>query len=158
MADNAVVDFEGNFPFHYWSLTGEIMTYPKDVQKVIDENSAALKTYYGLDSRFSRDIAIFFLYLSVYGLSPVITSAFRSPEKQKELLQRWNAGDPSIVVKPAVSSLHSRTDWKGNPAAAAIDIQTNNPELAARIAEALGIGAGYRFTPPDKVHFYMKGA
>jgi hypothetical protein len=158
MADSAVIEFESNFPFRNRSLTGGCMTYPAEIQKIIDENSAALKTYYGLDSRFSRDVAIFYLYLAQYGLSPVITSAFRSPEKQKELMRRWNAGDPSIVVKPAVNSLHSRTDWMGNPAAAAIDIQTNNPELAARIAEALGIGAGYRFTVPDKVHFYMKGA
>lgn len=115
----------------------------------------ALHKNYGLDKSFASDAAKLIAYFQQYGLSPSITSGFRSPEYQEQLRQRYAAGDPSVIVPPAKDSLHSRMSW-GKPAALAIDISTNNRPLAARIASALGIGAGQYFSRPDGVHFYKK--
>jgi len=130
-------------------LTGEIKQW-------VDVMASYLRKQMGLDAQFGRDVALFFLYLSQYGLSPVITSGYRSPDKQAELQQRYASGDRSVVVSPAKNSLHSKTGLLGEPAARAVDISTSNPELAARIATVLNIGAGYYFGTPDRVHFYDK--
>jgi hypothetical protein len=128
-----------------------------DTGKIVNAIAADLSRVWGLDPQFSIDVAIFLLYLWQYGVTFTITSGFRSPEKQKELLRRYNAGDPSVVVKPATTSKHSvTTGLFGTPAALAIDISTSNPTFAAQIAEAVGIGTGIRFTPPDPVHFYSQ--
>lgn len=123
------------------------------MEKWLKDVSEVLRKQWGLDSSFSSKVSLFYAYLLQYGLNPVITSGFRSPDKQKELIRRWEAGDKSVVVKPAENSQHSITKW-GAPASQAIDISTNNPELAARIALAVGIKAGYYFKNPDRVHFY----
>lgn len=112
-----------------------------------------LQNEWGLDKAFSLLVAVFYAYLVQYGLNPKITSGFRSPAKQAELLQRYQAGDNSIVVKPAANSKHSVTKW-GKPSSLAVDISTNNPNLAARIASAVGIKPGLYFSSPDPVHFY----
>lgn len=130
------------------------MAYSADVKRWISEMAKYLRAQWGLDDAFSEKVALFYLYLAQYGLSPVITSGFRSAEKQKELAARYQAGDRSVVVKPAENSKHSTTGFLGQPAAEAIDISTNNRELAARIARALNIGAGFYFNTPDGVHFY----
>lgn len=119
----------------------------------VDQAAKFLHTEWGLDKSFSELAATFYAYLVYYGLSPRITSGFRSPEKQAALLQDYEAGDPSVVVKPATNSKHSVTKW-GKPAALAIDIVTSNAAMAARIATAVGIKAGYHFRTPDPVHFY----
>lgn len=122
-----------------------------------DEWLGAVQRYlidtWGLDVVFAYDSARLLAYFLVYELNPVVTSGFRSPAKQQELLRRWEAGDPSVVVKPAVNSKHSTTN-NGRPAATAIDISTSNKKLAAQIASALGVGAGYYFSKSDPVHFY----
>jgi len=127
--------------------------YSSDLQKWIDEAVKYLKSSWGLDASFAGQVALLFLYFHHYGLSPVITSGWRSPEKQAELLSRYNAGDRSVVAKPAINSKHLDTNWLGQPAAHAVDISTNNPQMAANIAQALGIGAGYFFSSPDPVHY-----
>jgi hypothetical protein len=109
---------------------------------------------WGLHSDLAAKSALFLAYLFTYDLNPRITSGFRSPEKQAELQRRYEAGDPSVVYPPAKNSKHSNMRL-GKPAALAIDISTNNPELAARIAVAVGIRAGYYFSTPDPVHFYL---
>lgn len=119
------------------------------------QNQAAstLQNQWGLDKSFSLLVALFYAYLVQYGLNPKITSGFRSPAKQAELLQRYEAGDKSIVVKPAANSKHSVTKW-GKPASLAVDISTSNPSMAARIANAVGINSGLYFSSPDPVHFF----
>lgn len=118
-----------------------------------EQTAKALQNQWGLDKSFSLLVALFYAYLVYYSLSPKITSGFRSPDKQAELLQRYEAGDPSIVYKPAANSKHMVTKW-GKPASLAVDISTSNPALAAQIANAVGIRAGYHFNNPDPVHFY----
>lgn len=108
---------------------------------------------WGLDKSFADLAALFLGYLFMYNLSPRITSGWRSPQKQADLLSRYEAGDPSIVYKPATNSKHMVTKW-GQPASLAIDITTSNPALAADIATAIGMKAGYHFRTPDPVHFY----
>jgi hypothetical protein len=112
-----------------------------------------LSDVWGLDKSFSTIAALFLLYLYLYGLNPVITSGWRSPEKQRALFNRWKAGDPSILYKPATKSKHLHVDFDNNPASLAIDITTNDYSFAAQIAEYLGIRAGLRFGDP--VHFYI---
>jgi hypothetical protein len=129
---------------------------PQTVQDIIDALTVELTMAWGLDTQFARDVSVFMLYLWLYGLSPVITSGWRSPEKQRELQRRYAAGDAGVVAKPADSSQHSTTNWLGNPAATAVDLSTSNPVFAAEIAAALGIGAGLYFKQPDPVHFYKK--
>lgn len=113
-----------------------------------------LVSTWGLDKSFAEMVAPFIYYLYYYRLSPVITSGYRDPAKQQELLERYNAGDTSVVAKPAVNSKHCVTKW-GRPAAQAIDISTSNKSFAAEIARQLKIGAGYYFSSPDPVHFYI---
>jgi LAS superfamily LD-carboxypeptidase LdcB len=130
--------------------------FKSEVEKWIDAMSTYLQKNWGIDSSFAKDVAKMFLYFTQYGLSPTITSGYRSRENQAALQQRYAAGDRSIVVKPAENSKHSTTDFLGYPAATAIDISTSNPNTAAAIATALGIGAGLYFTVPDRVHFFKK--
>lgn len=124
------------------------------VQEWITNASQYLIQSWGLSSVFASKVALFLAYLYQYSLSPKITSGFRSPVYQKELLARYNAGDKSIVVKPAENSKHTIM-YDGKPASRAIDIVTSNPALAAVIAKALNINAGYDFKTPDPVHFYI---
>lgn len=109
---------------------------------------------WGLDTAFASQVALLYLYFYYYGLNPSITSGFRDPQKQNELMQRWLNGDPSIVVKPTTNSKHSATKL-GKPASLAVDISTANHLLAAQIATALKVGAGYYYKIPDPVHFYI---
>jgi hypothetical protein len=110
---------------------------------------------WGLAVDFADDAALLYLYFHVYGLSPTITSGYRSPDKQAELRARYAAGDKSVIVKPAANSKHTITLPDGTPASEAIDISTSNHPLAANISRALGVGAGYYFSTPDYVHFYQ---
>lgn len=124
-----------------------------DIEKWVEDAGSFLVSSWGLDRSFAPSVALLYLYLSHYGLSPVITSGWRSPAKQEELLRRWKAGDQSIVAKPATNSKHMHTTWLGNPASLAVDISTSNPKLAADIARYLNIKPGYDFNDP--VHFYI---
>jgi len=129
------------------------MAVEQSVELWLSDASEYLVTQWGLDKSFATNAALLFLYLWQYGLSPVITSGWRSPEKQQELYNRWLKGDPSIKYKPALNSKHLNTSWLGNPASLAIDISTNNPDYAAQIAKYLGISPGNDFGDP--VHFYI---
>lgn len=123
------------------------------IKQWLVEFTKLLINEYGIEKSFAEKISTFYLYLKQYNLDPIITSGYRSEDYQKNLLARYNSGDRSIVVKPAVDSLHSKTKF-GKPASLAIDIQTSNPSLAAQIATALKIGAGFYFKTPDRVHYY----
>jgi len=121
--------------------------YGKEIDTWLSQAGDYLKSSWGVTGKFAPKCALMLLYFMQYGLSPVITSGRRSPEKQAELSARYAAGDRSVVVKPATNSKHLTGE--------AIDISTNNPELAAQIASSLGIGAGLFFkNAPDPVHFY----
>lgn len=116
------------------------------------EMTSYLISAWGLEEAFAAKAALLYLYLHYYGLSPVITSGWRSPEKQEELFNRYQQGDPTVIVKPALKSLHLNTKL-GKPASLAIDISTSNHALAGAIGKALGIRSGYFFKTPDPVHF-----
>lgn len=126
---------------------------PSEYDVWVSNAEAVLREQYGLSSDFSSSAALLILFLTVYGLNPVVTSGWRSPEKQAELLTRYNAGDPSVRYKPAERSKHMNTDWLGHPASLAIDISTSDPVTAAEIARYLGIKPGNDFGDP--VHFYI---
>ena len=62
----------------------------------------------GLSPAWSSAAAGLYLLLHAYGLGPTITSIYRSPEKQAEMLAAWNHGDrKGLAYKPAVKSDHS---------------------------------------------------
>lgn len=125
------------------------------IQKWLTDAASYLIQSCGLSTVFAPQAALLYLLFHLYGINPQITSGYRSPQKQEELMSRWLAGDPSVVAKPATNSLHCRTDFSGNPASEAIDIATTNPYLAAQIAKYINVGPGYLFNKnPDPVHFY----
>lgn len=109
-----------------------------------------------LSKEFSGQVALLMAYLFQYGLNPRVTSGFRSQEKQTELYNRWLKGEPGIYKPSKTVGQHgTKTMWQ-SPAAEAVDIATSNQALAAQIASALGIGAGYYYKNPDPVHFYRR--
>lgn len=111
-----------------------------------------LRSTWKIENKFAWRAAQLIVYCSLVGLNPIVTSGFRSPEYQAQLLARWNAGDRrGLRYKPALKSDHSKTDTWGNGASTAIDIQTNNEGTAAKIATMLGINCGYNYG--DGVHF-----
>lgn len=123
-------------------------------EKWLNSAKELLLNSWGLDISFALDIAYLWLWFWAYGLNPVITSGYRSPERQAALRNQYQSGATSgFAAKPALKSLHS-IDKFGKPAALAVDIQTNNHATAAAIAKYLNIGAGYFFTQSDPVHFY----
>lgn len=130
------------------------MAYSAEVQKWLSQMSSYLRAQWGLDDAFADQAALLYLYFAQYGLSPTITSGYRSAAYQQSLADRYRSGDKSVVVKPAENSKHSTTGFLSQPASQAIDISTNNKPLAAQIARAIGVGAGYFFKTSDPVHFY----
>lgn len=106
---------------------------------------------WGLNRDFARKIALLIILFSLYNIKFVITSGYRSIEKQEELYRRWLAGDPTVLT-PALpgKSLHNNTSWLGNADALACDIDTSNPPLAGAIAKALFL---YWAGTKDRVHF-----
>jgi len=126
------------------------------VEKWLKEAKEMFITKWGIDKHFAEKVATFYAYLFFYQLNPVITSGYRSQETQLSLIKRFEAGDDSVVVRPATNSDHTRVAW-GLPASHAIDIKTSTPALAASIAKQVGVGAGYYYKNSDPVHFYYVG-
>lgn len=109
----------------------------------------------GLSSELAGKIAILIYAAAVNNISFRFTSGFRSPEKQKRLLDRWNRGDRvGLKAKPAVNSRHSRVDWLGKPAAQAVDVVFGRPTTVGRWAPLVGLKWGGTFRSPDTVHFF----
>jgi len=120
----------------------------------VDAWEKYLREKWGLSESFARKAALLVNWFFAYGLRPSIVRGHTSAEHQRQLQQRWDRGDRAgLRVRPATDSLHTREDW-GNPAAEAIDITTTDDAFAARIAEYLGIGAGWNFKTPDAGHYY----
>lgn len=110
---------------------------------------------WGLDRDFAAKVALLYVALFAAKLNPQVTSGFRDPEKQKAIRDAWDKGNKQgLAVRPAdpTTSRHTNTSF-GRPASKAIDIKTTNPKLAADIARAIGLRAGYYFQIPDPVHF-----
>lgn len=106
---------------------------------------------WGLNADFALKVSVLYLALSVMGLKPRVTSGFRDPKKQKELIARWNAGDRAgFIGKPANpdTSRHCRTTLTGKPDSRAIDMPCNDNNRAAMVARALGLRAGVDFNDP----------
>jgi hypothetical protein len=114
-----------------------------------------LQKSWGLSDAFAKQVALLIAWLNYYGLNPRIASGFRDPKKQAALRARWDRGDRAgLRERPALDSLHTRESWTGGPEAEAIDIDTRDDHMAARIAQHLKIGAGIFFRTPDPGHFY----
>lgn len=66
---------------------------------------------------------------------------------------RWDAGDRAgLRARPALVSQHT-AQFIGRPASDAVDIVSTNEALAAQIAKALGINAGFYFATSDPGHY-----
>lgn len=114
---------------------------------------------YGLDPGFAVRAALLYLALHAAGLKPRVTSGFRDPDKQKAMQKAWDSGQrQGLRARPATDSAHTKTSWTGRPGAQAIDMPSANEKLAADIAVALGLRAGYYFKAKDPGHFDALGA
>lgn len=79
---------------------------------------------------------------------PDIVSGFRSPERQRQLLLRWQSGDRAgLVAKPACQSWHM--------VGKAIDVETDvvGFDFYTYLMERWDVRWGGRFQNPDPVHF-----
>jgi len=110
---------------------------------------------FGLDWPFADKLAVFMLYLSVYGVNFTIVSGYRSDEKQAALLKRWEEGDrEGIAYKPALTSKHSITEWD-EPDSHALDISSPKIQDLGWMAPHFGLKWGGNFRSPDYNHFYI---
>lgn len=115
---------------------------------------------WGLDPTFAVRAGLLYLALHFAGLNPRITSGFRDPAKQRAMRAAWDRGDRAgLRVRPAdpSTSAHCQEARKGVPASRAIDMPCSNEALAADLARALGLRAGYYFTVSDPGHYDMGG-
>jgi hypothetical protein len=100
----------------------------------------------GTAARYGVIDAIFRAYTG-RGAPPII-SGYRSPGKTRDLLRRWEAGDPSVRFKPASRSWHM--------AGRAFDVHSDDrlPTMQ-RLWELLGGRSGVTFG--DNNHFDLPG-
>lgn len=108
-----------------------------------------LVSVWGLDPRFARYVAAAQTWIQQTGGTAVtITSGYRSPRKQNELIRRWEAGDrDGLVTKPATRSWHMR--------GLAIDVRYRSKDFE-RFKTAMilwGCRWGGHFRKFDPVHF-----
>jgi hypothetical protein len=126
------------------SIESEIQNYAPKVKKYLIDT-------WGLHSDFADKMSFILLCWIYKGITFTITSGYRSPEHQQELIDAYNAGARNVFTPaPVGKSLHQGTTWIGAPASLALDCQTSNPALAAQISHYFGVvwgGAG------DPVHF-----
>lgn len=83
--------------------------------------------------------------------APPITSGYRDLSKQRQLYERWRAGDSGVIVRPA------RTSWHTEGRAIDVDRSHPNFEVFVRMWEDSGGRWGGRFSSPDPVHFDVPG-
>lgn len=115
-----------------------------ELQEWLANASKYFVSEWGIDAQVAQKFALLYAYLASYGLNPKPTSGFRSQKEQDALRARWDRGDRSgLRFQPARTSKHTSRR--------AMDISTSNEKLAAQIAKALGMRAGYDFGDP--VHF-----
>jgi hypothetical protein len=102
-----------------------------------------------------------YLLLHAYGMRPVITSIYRSPEKQAAMRQAWLSGNRTgLRYLPAKNSDHCHQDknffGQAIPGSYAMDIElgTKQYSAAAMVAHALGLRTGYEIG--DEVHYFYR--
>lgn len=108
------------------------------------------------DLRFIQPFAkaLSSLFIKYPELPAQISSGIRTKKEQEELRKRYEAGDPRVVVPPAINSQHSPQ------MRSAIDIDPRGiPQKRWRdiveTARRLGLGYGGDWRVPDSVHFYL---
>lgn len=79
-----------------------------------------------------------------------ITSAYRSPERQRMLRERWDRGDrQGLVARPAINSAHTRGE--------AVDLAPASENASLELLGMYALMRGYRwggsFSSSDPVHF-----
>jgi hypothetical protein len=120
-----------------------------DYEKFIafGSESGSKSNFEQLDPAFKEKvIAASKAYYEATGKKIQINSAFRDPEKQKELYDKWNAsGRQGKPVAPPGASLHNR--------GAAVDIQNYNDQEAVKAFNAQGLS---QKVPNDPVHFQAR--
>lgn len=125
-------------------------------QKWAEDAAAYFRDTLGLHPTFAGQAALLYLALHFAGLKPRITSGFRDPAKQRAMRAAWDRGDrQGLRVRPADpdGSDHCKTTLTGSPASRGIDMPSDNEELAAQIAKALGLTPGLYFKTPDPGHY-----
>ena len=104
---------------------------------------------WGLDPLFSQYVAATQTWIQQHGRPATgITSGYRSPKRQLELINRWEAGKRSgLVSKPALKSWHMQ--------GLAIDVSTDSESFPffREIMLYYGNRWGGNFRRYDPVHF-----
>jgi len=89
------------------------------------------------------------------GSAPEITSGFRSPADVRNLLRRYEAGDPGVVYKPARQSWHLPDPVSGLARAIDVDRRSEFLDAFTRVWRSFGGRVGADFGDP--VHFDVPG-
>jgi len=122
----------------------------------VQQYSKYLKNDLGLNTVLATKIAIMLLYSAVNGVTFSLSSGWRDPIVQAEMLQRWLAGNRSgLAAKPATNSKHTRITNDGKPNSMAIDITFSDQNKIGKWAKYFGLSWGGNFRSPDLVHFYI---
>ncbi len=134
--------------------------YLQSIKPTVDTWAKYLVTQ-GLSRVWADRAAALYLLLNAYGLRPVLTSIYRSPEKQAAMRAAYLAGNKQgLRYLPAKNSDHTRqeTNWLGQkiPASFAmdIDLQSKAYDSGATIAHALGLRTGHEIG--DDVHYFYR--
>lgn len=110
----------------------------------------------GASARAALQFARLYGYAVIADLNPYVTRIYSSGQHQKDLQQRWDAGQrQGLRVRPATTSKHIR-ESRGEPASDAIDMPCSSPEndkKCAQIARELGLRSGETFTVADPGHY-----
>ena len=101
----------------------------------------------------NQDLATFYVVAATLaqcgtGSFPRIVSGFRSPERQRQLIAKWDSGERGgLITKPSRRSWHMQHR--------AIDVQTDGPgfKIFQHWMEVFGVEWGGRWRKPDPVHF-----
>jgi hypothetical protein len=134
--------------------------YLSSISSTVDQWAKYLVTQ-GLSKAWADRAASLYLLLHAYGLRPVLTSIYRSPEKQAAMRAAYLAGNKQgLRYLPAKNSdhTHQETNWLGQkiPASFAMDIDllSNAYDSGAIVAHALGLHTGHEIG--DDVHYFYR--
>jgi hypothetical protein len=131
------------------------------ISAVANQWADAAQSYFhknlGAEKTAARKFALLYVESHLRGLRPRIARVYSSPEHQRELQQRYDAGQSGFNARPATNSKHIQQDFWHNPASKAMDMNSDNDTETAKIAREIGLGAGEDFKnpQPDRGHYFL---
>ena len=150
----SLTNFALPFDFQPFEISDKELDNLEKPQCALSAPTGSFRTANGTDARFNtataRMVSNAFANLNRQGITPVITSGYRSPETQAAL----RAGNNPLVITPA------RVSW--HQVGAAIDLGPNsNAGNNGQIRDAMALEGfvwGGNFHTPDPPHFQSQPA